>query len=194
MLVFSFAFVKEGAAGARSRGGHPVDRDRLLRHAGARTHVRARALRRNDAGAAARAGAAAGDLRRQAAGHRAACSSSPKLLLVPMVALLFQAPLFSRPLLLLGAARCRGPSDSASVGTLFAAMLIRARTRDVHAADPVVSDHRSGHHCGRARHRRRCYSRRRTSRWRRCGLRLLACFDVVFVTLALWMFEPLMTE
>ena len=29
---------------------------------------------------------------------------------------------------------------------------------------------------------------------RRCGSAILACFDVVFVTLSLWTFEPLMTE
>ena len=53
-----------------------------------------------------------------------------ELLLVPLVALLFQAPLFARPLLL-AALLLAGTSASARVGTLFAAMLVRARTRDV---------------------------------------------------------------
>src|SRR3984885_10522814 len=45
-----------------------------------------------------------------------------ELMLVPMVALLFQAPLFSRPLLLL-MLLLAGTVGFASVGTLFAAML-----------------------------------------------------------------------
>src|SRR6187397_3223744 len=51
-------------------------------------------------------------------------------LLVPMVALLFQAALFSRPLLL-AALLAGGTIGFAAVGTLFAAMLVRARSRDV---------------------------------------------------------------
>ena len=50
-----------------------------------------------------------------------------ELLLVPLVALLFQAPLFARPLLL-AALLAAGTIGFASVGTLFAAMLVRART------------------------------------------------------------------
>ncbi len=53
-----------------------------------------------------------------------------ELLLVPLVALLFQAPLFSRPLLLL-ALLGGGTIGFCAVGTLFAAMLVRARSRDV---------------------------------------------------------------
>ena len=53
-----------------------------------------------------------------------------ELLLVPLVALLFQAPLFARPLLL-AALLLAGTIGFAAVGTLFAAMLVRARTRDV---------------------------------------------------------------
>ena len=49
---------------------------------------------------------------------------------MPMVAFLFQAPLFARPLLL-AALLVLGTIGFASVGTLFAAMLVRARTRDV---------------------------------------------------------------
>ena len=78
-----------------------------------------------------------------------------ELLVVPLVALLFQAPLFERPGFLI-ALLAAGTVGFAAVGTLFAAMLVRARTRDVHArraaADPVVSDHGSGDDCGRARH------------------------------------------
>src|SRR5580765_1186167 len=53
-----------------------------------------------------------------------------ELLLVPLVALLFQAPLFNRPLLLF-ALLSGGTIGFCAVGTLFAAMLVRARSRDV---------------------------------------------------------------
>src|SRR3954470_1818947 len=53
-----------------------------------------------------------------------------EILLVPMVAFLFSAPFFERPLLL-GALLVCGTTGYAAVGTLFAAMLVRARTRDV---------------------------------------------------------------
>src|SRR5262245_60199849 len=51
-------------------------------------------------------------------------------LLVPMVAFLFQTPLLAN-LFLLVALLALGTIGFASVGTLFAAMLIRSRTRDV---------------------------------------------------------------
>src|SRR3954465_9934062 len=53
-----------------------------------------------------------------------------ELLLVPLVALLFQAPLFTRPLLL-ASLLAGGTVGFCGVGTLFAAMLVRARSRDV---------------------------------------------------------------
>src|SRR5918996_5770628 len=51
-------------------------------------------------------------------------------LLVPLVALLFQAGLFAAPMLL-GAILLTGTMGFAAVGTLFAAMLVGARSRDV---------------------------------------------------------------
>ena len=56
--------------------------------------------------------------------------SLTELLLVPMVAFLFQAPLFSWPIHLV-ALLALGTIGFSSVGTLFAAMLMRSRTRDV---------------------------------------------------------------
>src|SRR5207247_11352446 len=53
-----------------------------------------------------------------------------EVVLVPLIAFLFDAPLFARPLLL-GTLLVLGTIGYAAVGTLFAAMLIRARTRDV---------------------------------------------------------------
>ena len=53
-----------------------------------------------------------------------------EIVLVPLVALLFDAALFQRPLLG-GLLLVAGTLGFASVGTLFAAMLAGARTRDV---------------------------------------------------------------
>ena len=115
-----------------------------------------------------------------------------QVILVPMVALLFQARLFDH-VWMLSALLMLGTVGFASVGTLFAAMLTRARSRDVLlpillypvtipvmiagvrgtsaliAADPQLD-------------------------MARLWLMLLLSFDVVFVTLSLWTFEPLMTE
>ena len=72
----------------------------------------------------------AGALRRQAARHPAAARRRSRSILVPLVALLFQAPLFAHPLLMVGLLAA-GTLGFAAVGTLFAAMLVRARSRDV---------------------------------------------------------------
>ena len=53
-----------------------------------------------------------------------------ELLLVPLVAFLFHDPLFNRPLLL-AALLLLGSVGFASVGTLFSAMLLRSRAREV---------------------------------------------------------------
>jgi len=93
----------------------------------------------------------------------------------------------------LGAILLAGTIGFSSVRTLFAAMLVRARSRDmllpvllypisvpviiasVHGTDALLQDHLE---VGVLRF------------W----VVLLVCFDVVFVTLALWTFEALMTE
>ena len=112
--------------------------------------------------------------------------------LVPLVALLFQAPLLAHPVWL-AVILVSGTIGFAAVGTLFAAMLVRARSRDVllpvllyPITVPVI-----------------IASVRATASLLqpvvdadiiRFWLALLVCFDVVFVTLALWTFEPLMTD
>src|SRR5437660_2281230 len=53
-----------------------------------------------------------------------------ELLLVPLVAVLFRSPLGAQPALL-AALLATGTVGFAAVGTLFAAMLVRARSRDV---------------------------------------------------------------
>ncbi len=69
-----------------------------------------------------------------------------EIVLVPLVALLFQAPLLAQPVWL-AVVLLTGTIGFAAVGTLFAAMLVRARTSRRAAAGAVVSDYRSGHHC-----------------------------------------------
>lgn len=115
-----------------------------------------------------------------------------ELLLVPMIAFVFHADVWPR-LLWLVALLAAGTIGFAAVGTLFAAMLVRSRSREIMlpillypitipvliagvrgtsallAAEPSVPV---------------------ATMW----LGLLMSFDAVFITLALWTFEPLMTE
>jgi heme exporter protein CcmB len=118
--------------------------------------------------------------------------SIAEVLLVPLVALLFQAALFSRPLLL-AALLLTGTVGFAAVGTLFAAMLVRSRTRDVMLpillypiTVPVI--------IAGVRGTSALITMPPDESMAMMWIALLACFDVVFVTLALWTFEPLMTE
>jgi len=113
-------------------------------------------------------------------------------LLVPMVALLFQATLFSRPLLLLGLL-AGGTLGFSAVGTLFAAMLVRARSRDVLLPIllyPITIPVIIAGVRGTAALLSATPDEAAAIMW----IGILAAFDVVFVTLALWTFEPLMTE
>ena len=115
-----------------------------------------------------------------------------EMLLVPMVALLFNAPFWSSPLwlvVLLGA----GTVGFTSVGTLFAAMLVRARSRDVllpvllyPITIPII--------IGGVRGTAALLQQTPDEPMIRFWVSLLVFFDVVFVTLALWTFEPVMTE
>ena len=113
-------------------------------------------------------------------------------LLVPLVALLFSAPLFGRPVLLIGLLTA-GTIGFAAVGTLFAAMLVRSRTRDIMLpillypiTVPVIIAGVRGTSALLADTPDEAVA----MMW----MSLLAAFDVVFVTLGLWTFEPLMTE
>jgi heme exporter protein CcmB len=116
-----------------------------------------------------------------------------ELIVVPLVALMFQAALFDHLLLML-ALLAAGTLGFAAVGTLFAAMLVRARSRDVMLpvllypiTIPVIIagvrgtaallDVEAG-----------------GVPMARVWLMMLLFFDVVFITLALWTFEPVMTE
>lgn len=115
-----------------------------------------------------------------------------EVLLVPLVALLFQAPLLARPAWLAGMVLA-GTIGFASVGTLFAAMLVRARSRDVllpvllyPVTVPVI--------IAGVRGTAALLQPEFDAVVARFWLSLLVCFDVVFVTLALWTFEPLMKD
>ena len=116
-----------------------------------------------------------------------------ELLLVPLVALLFQASaLFSRPLLLAGLL-AGGTVGFCAVGTLFAAMLVRARSRDVLLPIllyPIIIPVIIAGVRGTAALLSAPPDEPTAVMW----IGVLAAFDIVFVTLALWTFEPLMTE
>jgi heme exporter protein CcmB len=115
-----------------------------------------------------------------------------ELLVVPLVALLFSAPLFTRPVLLVGLL-VAGTIGFSAVGTLFAAMLLRARTRDVLLPIllyPITVPVMIAGVRGTTALLAAPPDEPTATMW----LTLLGFFDVVFVTLALWTFEPLMTE
>jgi heme exporter protein B len=115
-----------------------------------------------------------------------------ELILVPLIAFLFGAPMFARPLFLL-MFLATGTVAFAAVGTLFAAMLIRSRTRDVllpillyPITVPVII-------CG-VRGTAALLTSPVDEPTATMWLSILIAMDVVFVTLALWTFEPLMSE
>ena len=118
--------------------------------------------------------------------------SATEVLLAPMVALLFQATLFARPFLL-AALLLLGTVGFASVGTLFAAMLVRTRARDVMLPVllyPVTVPVIIAGVLGTSALLQAAPDEPMAMMW----IGILTAFDVVFLTLALWMFEPLMTE
>src|SRR5688572_547285 len=116
-----------------------------------------------------------------------------EIVLVPLVALLFQARgLIAHPFWL-AAILAAGTIGFASVGTLFAAMLIRARSRDVLLPVllyPVIVPVMIAGVRGTAALLQPEIDEAILRFW----LALIGMFDVVFVTLALWTFEPVMTD
>jgi heme exporter protein CcmB len=115
-----------------------------------------------------------------------------ELLLVPLVALLFHAPLFAQPLLLV-ALLAAGTTGFAAVGALFAAMLVRARSRDVMLPIllyPMTVPVMIAGVRGTSALLQSPADTPIAVMW----IGLLTALDVVFITLALWAFEPVMTE
>ena len=114
------------------------------------------------------------------------------LVLVPLLALLFDARLLVHPFWL-SAIVAAGTLGFAAVGTLFAAMLIRARSRDVllpvllfPITVPVI--------IAGVRGTAALLQPEVDPAILQFWLALLVAFDVVFVTLALWTFEVVMTD
>jgi len=112
--------------------------------------------------------------------------------ITPLIALLFQAPLFGAPFTM-GVLLLAGTVGFAAVGTLFAAMLVRARSRDVllpvllyPITVPVI--------IAGVRGTSALLQTDMDIPVARAWLSLLLAFDAVFITLALWTFEPLMTD
>jgi heme exporter protein CcmB len=115
-----------------------------------------------------------------------------ELVLVMLTGLLFQAPIFSSPLMLVGLL-VAGTIGYSAVGTLFAAMLVRARSRDVLLPImlyPITIPVMIAGVRGTAAIFQAAPDHAMAQFW----LSLMGFFDVVFVTLALWTFEPLMTD
>jgi heme exporter protein CcmB len=113
-------------------------------------------------------------------------------ILVPLIALLFQASLLAHPFWL-AAILITGTTGFAAVGTLFAAMLVRARSRDVllpvllyPITVPVI--------IAGVRGTAALLEPDLDAAIVRFWLALLVAFDAVFVTLALWTFEAVMTD
>ena len=118
--------------------------------------------------------------------------AAAEVVVVPLVALLFQAPMLSHPVWL-AAILITGTIGFSAVGTLFAAMLVRARSRDVllpvllyPITVPVI--------IAGVRGTAALLQPELDLEAVRFWVVLLIAFDVVFVTLALWTFEPLMTD
>ncbi|HKE84066.1 MAG TPA: heme exporter protein CcmB [Vicinamibacterales bacterium] len=115
-----------------------------------------------------------------------------EIVLVPLIALLFQARLLAH-LWWMIAILAAGTTGFAAVGTLFAAMLVRARSRDVllpvllyPITVPVI--------IAGVRGTAALLQPELEVGVVRFWLALLITFDVVFVTLSLWTFESVMTD
>jgi heme exporter protein CcmB len=113
-------------------------------------------------------------------------------LVVPLIALWFQAAVFRHFLLLL-ALLGAGSLGYAAVGTLFAAMLARTRSRAAllpvllyPITIPVI--------IAGVRGTAALLQPEAELPVARAWLMMLVFFDAVFVTLSLWLFEPAMTE
>jgi len=115
-----------------------------------------------------------------------------EIVVVPVVGLFFHAPLDRAPWLLMGLI-ATGTIGFAGIGTLFAAMLVRAQSRDVllpvvlyPIAVPVIIAGVQGTGA--------IFAAEPNFGLAQTCLVLLVFFDTVFVTLALWTFGPVMHE
>ena len=114
------------------------------------------------------------------------------LVLVPVVGLLFEAPVTRAPLLLAGLVGA-GTVGFSIVGTLCAAMLVRAQSRDsllpvvlYPLTVPVL--------IAGVRGTAAIFAPEPQLAMAQTWLAMLVFFDVVFLTVALWTFAPVMRE
>ncbi len=115
-----------------------------------------------------------------------------ELVIVPVIAILFAAPIGRAPWLLVGLVTT-GTVGFAAVGTLFAAMLVRAQSRDVLLPIllyPIVVPALIAGVRGTAA----IFAEEPNLSVAETWLTMLVFFDAVFVTLALWLFAPVMRE
>jgi heme exporter protein CcmB len=115
-----------------------------------------------------------------------------EVVIVPMAGIMFQARMLAHPFFL-AALVVTGTVGFAAVGTLFAAMLVRTRSRDVllpvllyPITVPVI--------IAGVRGTAALLADEPNLEMARLWLSMLVLFDVVFVTVALWTFEAVMTE
>ncbi|HET7616935.1 MAG TPA: heme exporter protein CcmB, partial [Vicinamibacterales bacterium] len=115
-----------------------------------------------------------------------------EIVVVPVIGLFFHAPLGRAPLMLT-ALLAFGTIGFAAVGTLFSAMLARTRSRDVllpillyPITIPVI--------IAGVRGTAALVQIEVDEPMARAWLAMLVFFDAVFITLALWTFEPVMID
>jgi heme exporter protein B len=115
-----------------------------------------------------------------------------EVVIVPLAAIMFQAAVLNHPLML-GALLLTGTIGFAAVGTLFAAMLVHTRSRDVllpvllyPVTVPVI--------IAGVRGTAALLQADPNLPMARAWLSMLFFFDVVFITLALWTFESVVGE
>ena len=115
-----------------------------------------------------------------------------EIIIVPVIGILFAAPLWRAPWLLASLV-ASGTIGFAAVGTLFAAMLVRAQSRDVllpvllyPIVVPVI--------IAGVRGTAAIFAMEPDFAVAQSWLAMLIFFDAVFVTLALWVFGPVMSE
>lgn len=112
--------------------------------------------------------------------------------IVPIVAVMFGGRFFAEPLLMVGLLLL-GSVGFTAVGTLFAAMLLRSRSRDVllpivlyPITVPVI--------IAGVRGTAALLQPEPELAMARLWGAMLLCFDLVFITLALWTFEAVMSD
>jgi heme exporter protein CcmB len=115
-----------------------------------------------------------------------------QIVLVPMIAFLFRATFFSQPLMLM-LLLLLGTVGFASVGTLFAAMLVRTRSRDVLLPIllyPITIPVMIAGVLGTEALLQQPVDEPALTMW----TAVLVFVDTVFLALALWTFEVLLTD